>query len=215
MIEVDALLFDLDGTLIDSKKDLTQAVRWLQARYQAPLSSEDQVSSFIGDGVMQLVRRALPRLSARMLPEAVEIYKSYYRIHCLDTTRFYPGVVETIHAFRHKKMAVVTNKPLRVTRRMLESLGLLRFFSCVLGGDSLRRKKPFPDPILRALHEFRVFPPKRAVMVGDGPNDIQAGAAAGTYTCAVLSNISDPQKLLKTHPQFVINNLSILRHLFH
>jgi phosphoglycolate phosphatase len=214
VLEVDALLFDLDGTLVDSKGDLTQSVRWLQRRYRERLSSEREVASFIGDGVVTLVRRALPHLKNKKLLIAVEEYKAHYRAHCLDTTRAYPEVRETLYHFRHKKLAVISNKPVRATRCILEGLGFLSLFRCVLGGDSLARKKPDPEPLYRALHELGVSHPSLAVMVGDGPNDVLAGEAAGTRTCLIQTNITDPERLKILRPDFRLPHFGSLRALF-
>src|ERR1035437_807662 len=107
VIPVDALLFDLDGTLIDSKRDLARSVQYLQKYFGVSVSSEKRVGTFIGDGVVTLVQRALPKLSADRIDEAVGAFKQFYRDHCLDHTRLYPGVLSALKHFRRKKMAVV------------------------------------------------------------------------------------------------------------
>ena len=214
MIRVDALLFDLDGTLVDSKRDLAHSVRHLQKQFRVSASSEKQVASFIGDGVVKLVERALPGLPKSRLEPAVAAFKQYYREHCLDHTRVYPGVLSALRHFRGKKMAVVTNKPVRISAHILDELGLSPFFQALIGGDSLPNKKPHPEPILSALKTMRVENKKRAVTVGDSPNDIHAGRSAGTYTCGVYSNISDPQKLLNSRPDFAIHKLNELTRFF-
>jgi phosphoglycolate phosphatase len=214
MISVDALLFDLDGTLIDSKRDLANAVRHLQKSYRLPLSSEKQVGTFIGDGVDKLVQRALPTLSRSQGTEAIAAFKDYYRAHCLDHTRVYPGVLAALRHFRNKKMAVVTNKPVRISSRILDALGLSDFFDVLIGGDSLKRKKPDPEPVISALKTLGANISKRAVMVGDGANDILAGRAAGICTCAIRSNIGDPKKLLISRPDVIITRMSDLMRIF-
>jgi phosphoglycolate phosphatase len=214
MISIDALLFDLDGTLIDSKRDLAQSVQFLQKQYGRAVSSEKQVGAFIGDGVVKLVQRALPDLPERQLDEAVTMFKRFYREHCLDHTRLYPGVLLTLKHFRRKKMAVVTNKPVRISGHLLEELGISAFFEVLIGGDSLPRKKPHPEPVLNALKTMRLQNPKRAVMVGDGPNDIHAGRAAGTYTCGVRSNIGDFVNLRNSRPDFTIAHIKELMRIF-
>src|SRR5512135_3504595 len=118
VIAVDALLFDLDGTLIDSRR-----VQWLQRKLGCPPSDEEEIASFVGDGMIRLIERAVPGLKGESLLTAVQDYKKYYRLHCLDTTRPYPGVGETLSHFRRKKLAVVTNKPERISRDILSSLG--------------------------------------------------------------------------------------------
>ena len=215
MIPVDALLFDLDGTLIDSKRDLARSVQFLQHQYGHAPSSPKQVGAFIGDGVVKLVQRALPDLPESQLDEAVAVFKHFYREHCLDHTRLYPGVLLTLKHFRRKKMAVVTNKPVRISGHLLEELGISCFFKMLIGGDSLPRKKPHPEPVLNALKTMDLQNPKRAVMIGDSPNDIQAGRAAGTYTCGVRSNIGGPLNLRNSRPDFEIEDIKGLMRIFH
>jgi phosphoglycolate phosphatase len=214
MIPVDALLFDLDGTLVDSRRDLAISVQYLQKHYGARLSSEKEVAVFVGDGVVKLVQRALPELPRAGLEEAVTTFKKFYREHCLDHSRVYPGVRETLRYFRRKKMAVVTNKPVRVSGYMLEELGLHSYFAVLIGGDSLKNKKPHPEPILSALKTLGIRDAKRAVMVGDGPNDVRSGRAAGARTCGVKSNIGDYQKLTKSRPDFMIKDMKELMRIF-
>lgn len=214
MIAVDAIIFDLDGTLIDSRRDLAYSVQNLQKHYGAPRSSVDEVASFVGDGVVKLVQRSLPKLAPSGLDQAIITFKKFYREHCLDHTSLYPGVRETLRHFRRKKMAVVTNKPVRVSGYMLDTLKLSSYFSVLIGGDSLPRKKPHPEPILSALATLGIRDISRSVMVGDGPNDVLAGKAAGTRTCGIKSNIGDPRKLTKSRPDFMINRMTELMRIF-
>jgi phosphoglycolate phosphatase len=214
MIPIDALIFDLDGTLVDSRRDLATSVQYLQKHYGARLSSEKEVAAFVGDGVVKLVQRALPDLPPAGLEEAITTFKKFYREHCLDHSRVYPGVRETLRHFRRKKMAVVTNKPVRVSGYMLERLGLSSAIAVLVGGDSLPQKKPHPEPVLNALKTLGIYDAKRAVVVGDGPNDVLSGRAAGTRTCGIKSNIGDPQKLTKSRPDFMIKNMKELMHIF-
>ena len=214
MITVDALLFDLDGTLVDSRRDLAFSVQHLQKHYGAKRNSDQEVASFVGDGVAKLLLRALPKLPPPELDEAITTFKKFYREHCLDHTHVYPGVRETLQHFHRKKMAVVTNKPVRVSGYMLEELGLSRYINILIGGDSLPDKKPSPEPLLNALRTLGIIDGKRAVMVGDGPNDVQAGKAAGTRTCGIKSRIGDYKKLLNSRPDFLISNMKELMHIF-
>jgi len=214
MIHIDALLFDLDGTLIDSKRDLAHAVRRLQQQYKSPLSSEKEVGTFIGDGVQKLVQRSLPQLPERDLDKAVDALKAYYRQHCLDHTKLYPGVLSTLKHFRLKKMAVVTNKPVRISGFILDRLRLSPYFTVLIGGDSLPNKKPHPEPIRSAIATMGLRELRNVVMVGDSSNDIVSGRAARIRTCGVRSNIGDPKILAKSRPDFMISKIDDLMRLF-
>lgn len=214
MTPVDALLFDLDGTLIDSQQDLAEAVRHIQKHYQLPLSDNKTVGTFIGDGVVRLVERAVPGLSDALLDEAVERFKKFYQEHCLDHTVLCEGALLALKHFQKKKLAVVTNKPERISRRILKGLHVDSFFAVVIGGDSLPKKKPDPLPLQHALSQLGNIDPDKAVMVGDGINDILAGKAAGIITCDLDSTISHSQAE-KTHkPDFKIQALPELMRLF-
>src|SRR5438045_3641689 len=128
MLSVSAILFDLDGTLIDSKNDLTYSVHYLQKTYGRHPSPDPDIARFIGDGVVKLVERAIGPTDAAELEKAVELFKSHYRRHALDNTRPYPAVRSALEWFQGKKMAVVTNKPVRVSQRILDGLELARYF---------------------------------------------------------------------------------------
>lgn len=207
MITVDAILFDLDGTLIDSQKDIAASVHFLQEKYGHPPSSQAEVARFIGDGVGKLVERAIGVSDPAELAKAVELFKDHYRVHALDTTYVYDGVHETLEHFRGKKMGVLTNKPVRISKRILEGLGLGEFFPVVLGGDSTARKKPHPDGVHLALQQLAVENVANVLMVGDSAQDVMAGKAAGTRTCGIASNIGDPAALESAKPDFTVRSL--------
>jgi len=205
VLEVSAILFDLDGTLIDSKKDIALSVHHLQKKFGRPLSSEEDIARFIGDGMIKLVERAIGRESPDpVVTEAADFFKTHYREHALDHTRLYPGVAEALEFFRDKKMAIVTNKPTRILAHTLEALGVARYFQVVLGGDSVARMKPEPDGLLEALGQLGVRPSPEVLMVGDGAQDILAGRAAGVSTCGILSNIGDQTLLRQANPDYTI-----------
>ncbi len=213
MRDVDAILFDLDGTLIDSKRDLANSVHFLQKQYGRPPSPDEEIARFVGDGVSKLVERAIGTRPARQLRSAVVQFKKHYRRHALDHTYVYPGVLETLEHFRGRKMAVVTNKPVRVSRRILRGLNLLRYFPVVLGGDSLPKKKPHPEPLREALRRLGLRSARRAVMVGDGYQDVLAGRAAGMRTVGIPSNIGNRRELRLARPTVTIRSIKGLMRL--
>lgn len=214
MISVDALLFDLDGTLIDSGHDIAESVRKLQAAFDHAPSPDRDVAAWIGDGIDTLVERALPGLDHRRLPDAVETLKQTYAEHCLDTTRLYPDVMPVLAHFRAKPMAVVTNKPERISRRILEALGVAEYFPVIIGGNTYRVKKPHPEPLRKALERLGGISPARAVMVGDGENDVRAGRAAGLLTAGLYSTISHGRRKSPHHADVELETLSELMRFF-
>jgi phosphoglycolate phosphatase len=202
-----ALLFDLDGTLVDSRHDLAESVRWIQSHYGIATSDDLTVGRYIGDGVAKLVGRALGSEEEPRLSEAVELFKSHYRDHCLDTTRLYEGVRDVLDFYRDLPKAVVTNKPERITHRILKGLKLADDFPVVLGGDSVKHKKPHPEAIFVALEKLSI-PGKEGVwMIGDSATDIVAGKAAGVKTCGIYSNIGNHAALLNAMPHYIGHDL--------
>lgn len=209
-MNVRALLFDLDGTLVDSRIDLANAVRHMQAQYNVPLSSDAEVASFIGDGIGMLTARALPTLPNTEHATAVEHLKDFYRIHCLENTTIYPGVRETLAKLVEFKMAIVTNKPERISRRILMGLGLDSYFPVVIGGDTLKEKKPHPAPLMAALEQLGKIKPEEALMIGDSSVDVGAARAAGVRVVGILSNIGNQSMLRTSNPDHLIEHFSAL-----
>ncbi|WP_043749857.1 phosphoglycolate phosphatase [Methylobacterium nodulans] len=184
----DAVLLDLDGTLVDSLRDLTEALNAVLTGEGLPSVSLAQTRAMVGDGAGKLVERALqatggdPARAHELVPRFLTLYEPIASRH----TRPYPGVVETLGSLSEAgfALAVVTNKPVRATRIVLDGLGLAPFIGAVIGGDTLAQRKPDPAPLRAALRQLRV-PPGRAVMVGDNHHDVEAARAAGVAAIAV------------------------------
>ncbi|NUM36877.1 MAG: HAD-IA family hydrolase [Candidatus Brocadiae bacterium] len=207
---IDAFLFDLDGTLIDSSKDLAISANFTRDHYGKEPLSQDTIIGYVGDGLGLLIQRLFPEFSPSELQEAKSIFQQHYRVHCLDYTRPYPGVLETLEYFSHKIKAVISNKPQSASKQILEALGMAKHFSLILGGDSLSACKPDPMPVLYILKEFSLSPQK-TIIIGDGVPDIKAGKNAGILTCAVSYGMRDAQVLKKFEPDFMIDNFSQLQ----
>jgi phosphoglycolate phosphatase len=188
---IELLIFDLDGTLIDSKADLAQSVNaTLRHMGRQPLHDET-IYSYVGNGAPALISKALgPGATGREIQEGLEFFMFYYREHKLDNTTLYPGVREALHLLadgRHaarRLMAVLSNKPVYPTREIIQGLGLSSLFRYVYGGNSFDTKKPDPLGINYILEQAGVEP-SAAMMVGDSDVDILTGINAGAWTCAV------------------------------
>jgi len=179
------LVFDLDGTLVDSKEDLANAVNVALESFELPPLPHPMIYSYVGDGATVLIRRALPQEKADLLPEVLDRFLAYYRRHLLDTTRAYPGVAGALRKWAGiYRMAVLTNKGVAMTREILSGLSLDGYFFDVRGGDSFVTKKPDPEGLLHILREAGIDA-QDAIMVGDSRNDVLAGKAAGAVTCGV------------------------------
>jgi phosphoglycolate phosphatase len=180
-----ALLFDLDGTLIDSKKDLVLSVNATLRAIGREELPEDLVASYVGSGAPVLISRALGGSpDSQELQSALRYFLSHYEEHKLDNTRAYPGVRKTLVQLNGTPMAVLTNKPANISVRILEELGLAPFFKVIYGGNSFATKKPDPlgaNTVLRDLHVAA----HEAAMVGDSEVDVQTARNAGMISAIV------------------------------
>lgn len=182
---VRALIFDLDGTLIDSKQDLIRSVNAMLAKMGREKLHEDTISGYIGHGAPKLVARALGNgASEAEREQALKFFLAHYEEHKLDLTRPYAGVAEALEELRQFPMAVLTNKPVRVSRRIVEGLGLGKYFRAVYGGNSFETKKPDPLGARKILEELGATAGE-AMMVGDSEVDVQTARNAGTLAAAV------------------------------
>ena len=206
----DLLIFDLDGTLIDSKRDLTDSVNATRAwKGLAPLP-DDIVSAFVGDGAPMLIRRALPHSTDEELDQAHQFFLRYYRDHMLDATTLYPGVREALDQLHAAQvpMAILTNKPVRFSVRLIEGLNLHAHFFRIYGGNSFEEKKPHPRGI-EALMAESGADRGRTVMVGDSAVDVLTARAACVRACGVSWGFQ-PETFAEAPPDFVIDDLRAL-----
>jgi phosphoglycolate phosphatase len=182
---VRALIFDLDGTLIDSKRDLIHSVNAMRRELGRVELAEDTIAGYIGHGAPQLVGSALGKgATTQEVQHGLQFFLGYYEEHKMDTTCAYPGVAETLERLSALPMAVLTNKPVRISVRILESLGLSKYFRAIYGGNSFETKKPDPLGANTILREFRAAP-QEAMLIGDSEVDIQTARNAGTLAAAV------------------------------
>src|SRR5579862_8202153 len=205
------LIFDLDGTLIDSKLDLVHAVNAARGLMNLPPISEELVSSYVGNGAPVLMRRALgPEASEEDVARGLEFFLKYYRTHMLDNTRLYPGVKEALDRLREAqvKMAVLTNKPVRISRAIVEGLGLQQHFFQVYGGNSFEQKKPDPIGIETLLRESGQ-PRERTIMVGDSGVDVQTARNAYVKACGVSYGFQ-PETFVEYPPDILVDHLGEL-----
>jgi phosphoglycolate phosphatase len=195
---VRALIFDLDGTLIDSKVDLILSVNAMLRQLGRGELPEETISGYIGRGAPQLVGQALgPGASAEECQQALEFFLSYYEAHKMDNTSLYPGVARALDGLGHLPMAVLTNKPVRISVRILEALGLEGKFRAVYGGNSFATKKPDPLGANAVLRELNAAP-NQAILVGDSEVDVQTARNAGTFSAIVNYGFGAHNRV--THP---------------
>ena len=207
--DVRVLIFDLDGTLIDSGADLAISVNaTLKEMGRVPLHN-DQIFGYVGQGAARLIEQALgPGTTREQCEQGLAFFLSYYRAHMLDNTVTYPGVREGLAALDGMPMAVLTNKPVRFSRQILEGLGLASYFRYIYGGNSFESKKPNPAGMGVLLRDFGAAP-KQAMLVGDSEVDVQTARNAGTWCCCVTYGLGADQ-LAKTPPDLLVSSLTEL-----
>ncbi|HUR36209.1 MAG TPA: HAD-IA family hydrolase [Terriglobales bacterium] len=209
------LIFDLDGTLVDSRQDLANSINAMLRNYHRPELPADVIASFIGDGAPTLVRRSLGFIDdhdlapkeEEFIEDALVYFLEYYRDHKLDYTYVYDGVIDaltTIAAGAGPVMTVLSNKPVNPSRAIVNALGLGRFFKVVYGGNSFETKKPDPLGVKVLLQEMGVSA-EQAVIIGDSDIDMLTGKNAGIWSVGVTYGLS-PETLVKTPGDVMVDS---------
>ncbi len=209
------LVFDLDGTLIDSAQDLCNSVNAMLEHCRLPPLEDRQIAGYIGDGVLMLVKRALAAENGldadeKLLNEAYEFFLSYYREHKLDFTYAYAGVIDALKVIgsapdgQRRSMAVLTNKPVRPARAICEALGLAPYFMSIYGGNSFATKKPDPQGMLAIMAEAGARPGE-TVLIGDSQVDVLTARNAGAWSIGCTFGLA-PLTLEEMQPDILADS---------
>jgi phosphoglycolate phosphatase len=202
------LVFDLDGTLIDSRRDLVESVNAVLAQLGLARQPDDAIASWIGDGAGKLIERALAASGADLTvgPTALEAFLDYYREHKLDHTLVYPGVLDALTSLASRlavPMAVLTNKPVVPSRQICDALALTPSFSSIYGGNSFATKKPDPEGLRQLMVEASAAP-EETLMIGDSSVDIQTARASGTWSLGCRFGLS-PHTILQMETEGIVD----------
>ena len=209
---VELLIFDLDGTLIESKWDIAASVNLTLDELGLPQRPLDEIFGFVGDGVKKLLRLAVGDNDRVSFEDALRVFRGHYLAHCLDRTTFYPGVEDALTHFTDKRKAVATNKSIEYTQVILKGLGA-HHFQFVVGGDNGFGLKPEPGMLLHIMERLDV-PRERTVLVGDSTNDINGGHNAGIRVCAVGYGMGNREKMAACRPDWFIERPEQLMEIF-
>lgn len=207
------IVYDLDGTLIDSRLDIAHAVNATLRELGLGEIPVDKVSSFVGGGVKNLMHQSLEEAGRDpngLSKKAIQMFRRRYGKHLLDHTRLYPAVHGVLEFFKDRLQAVMTNKPESFSRTILKGLQIDSYFFRVLGGDSGFPKKPAPEPLIEILRSAGV-PAAEAVLVGDSATDVETGRNAGVKTITVTYGFGSRREIENARPDFIIDDLEELR----
>ena len=214
-MKIDTYLFDLDGTLIDSGRDIAEATNYtLKKLGYSPLPYEE-IIKHVGYGGRKLLEGVLGNDNPDLIEKAVQIFREYYFNNPARYTKPYedvPYILETLKK-QNKKIAVITNKYEDISKEILKKVGLYDFIDLLIGGDTLSEKKPSPTPVLHAIDRLNTDK-KSSIMVGDSETDIISGKKAGTKTCLVLYGFGKKELAKSYNPDFIVNNFSEILRLF-
>jgi phosphoglycolate phosphatase len=208
MSKIKAIIFDLDGTLIDSVADLANSVNHTLAKIGLPVHTTEEIRSYVGDGVQKLIKRSLGQTHLDKFDDAFAIFMKHYGSHCTDNTFLYQGVDETLPELaQNYLLAVLTNKSVKFSLNILQALEVETYFNQVLGGDSFSTKKPDPEGIFYLADKWSIDPVNEMVMVGDHATDIEVGRRAGCKTVFIEGGIGEKRGLI---PDLVIHSITEL-----
>jgi len=208
------IIFDLDGTLINSVPDLATSVNFMLNKLNRKTFSEDEIHKWVGNGATALVKRALSgsreikEINETLFNKAFEIFMTYYQNNVCEKTIIYPNVKETLEKLQHKKLAIVTNKPYKFIEPILKKLDI-DMFDLYIGADSLDEKKPSPKPLLYVCKKFNINP-KNAIMIGDSKNDIISAKNANIESVGVTWGYNYGESIEKYNPDYIIDDMQKL-----
>jgi len=221
-----AVIFDLDGTVVDSGTDIAAAANHVRREFDLAPVSPAVAIGYVGDGVAKLLRRILGHDAATgrtgaagrpvtdaQLAAANRVFFEHYEQHCLDHTRLYPGIRDLLHSLRSRHVLLATNKPRAFTERILAGLDVAASFERIVAGDDTPAKKPDPAHLAACLEGIDVAPGD-VVVVGDSPNDVLAARALGAVSVAVAYGLTPRERLAASGPDHLVDSVAALAALF-
>jgi len=210
------LVYDLDGTLIDSREDIANSVNGAFERLGLHPVPTDTIAQFVGSGVEQLISRSLKEVNREfpksesqknsLLKKATKLFRKHYQDHLVDQTRLYPGVEQVLEHFKDQRQAVITNKPASFSNEILTHLKVNHFFFRLVGGGDAFPKKPDPASLLDIMNSADVNGTE-TVLIGDSKIDIDTGRRAGVQTVGVTYGFGTHTEIKEAKPNFILNAL--------
>lgn len=209
MAQYKLIIYDLDGTLVDTREDISRAANYMLVQMGRPALSRPQIEKFVGKGLQYLIEGCLQSKDPKQVERGAKYYRSHYVEHMLDHSALYPEVKTVLETFRDRYQAVVTNKPDPYSTQILEALGVGGYFRDIIAGNSSFRKKPDPDAIF-ALMEKAGAETAETVFIGDSPIDIDTGRNAGVRTITLPQGFSSVEDLISAKAEQIVESFEAL-----
>ncbi len=213
MKELDFMIFDFDGTLVSTGADLAQSINYTLNELKLEKKPEKEIISFVGDGISKLIQRALEQDDVRFHEEAMRIFADYYGKHLMDNTRLYPHVEDVLKNFKNKTKIILTNKSYNFTLAIARGLSIEKYFSEIIGIDSMPFTKPDRRIINYLLDKYGAAKEK-ILITGDGMNDIITAKNSGILSCAYLNGLGNRKDLLNLNADYYCEDLLEIKSLF-
>lgn len=212
MKQVRAIIFDLDGTLIDSERDIVNAINFMLKELNLKQKDPGLIASYVGYGRDFLLKGVIGNSNLHLLSKAISTFRNYYSRHLLDNTVLFPGTSDILNWFNDKKKIVLSNRETKSAQKMLKKLGVIHHFVKVSGGDNVQCMKPSPCPVEKIISELNI-PKENVIMVGDMAVDIESGKGAGVITCGVTYGIGKKEDIVKSKPDYIIDDIKELKNI--
>lgn len=213
MKPVDLMIFDFDGTLADTGEDLVVSINYTLKTMGLEPRPRQEIIGFVGDGVRKLIEKSLGGKHGADVDKALGIFSGHYEKHLLDFTALYPQIEDVLRYFNHKKKVVLTNKRYYLAVDIARGLGIEEYFLEIVGADSTPFFKPDQRVVEYLLSKYSVLKEK-AVVIGDGVNDIAVAKNAGVISCAFLNGLGNKEMLLTMGADFYCENLTEIKSFF-
>lgn len=203
------ILYDLDGTLLDTREDIARSANFMLRQMERPELSPEEIARYVGRGLHHLIQNCLKTRERRVVEKGAAIYRDYYGKHMLDHSRLFPGALELLRHFQGRVQAVITNKPNPFSEDLLKALGVAAFFQEVIAGDSGFARKPDPEAILYLMKKNGVEPGD-ALFVGDSAVDVETARRAGIQAACILHGFGTENELQSARPDFLVTGFAEL-----
>ena len=206
------ILYDLDGTLVDTRRDIINSVRHALKTLGGPELTDDEIKDCVGTGLHALIKQAFRTEDEKLADRGSKLYREHYKKHMLDHTHLYAGAREFLEHFKDRKQAVITNKPNPYSSQILEALGVASYFIAILAGDNDLPFKPDPAAICHLMEETGVTV-EEVLFVGDSPIDVQAARNAGVEVVTLSHGFASEATLREAKPDHIVRDFAELRRL--